>query len=88
MEKPIELPPHAKYRMLLRGASEDEIYKVIKSGKWEPSRQNRFSSKLTFDFMKISPSNEKFYSFKTVEVIFTGESDKIVVITVKVYYHN
>lgn len=43
---------------------------------------------LNFDFNMASLINQKVYQFKTVEAIFTDESDEIVVITVKVYYSN
>lgn len=42
----------------------------------------------TFDFNRIAPGSKVYYRFKTVEPIFNEESNQVVVITVKVYYHN
>ncbi len=87
-EKPIYFSAHARVRMLLRGAGENEVVSAIRSAKWEATRQGKFHSRSQFDFDKPSPINRKFYRYKTVDVIFADEPDKIVVITVKVYYHN
>ena len=74
--------------MALRGATEKEVVTAIKLGKWGGARMGKFRTKYQFDFNMASLINQKVYKFKTVEAIFTDESDEIVVITVKVYYSN
>lgn len=39
-------------------------------------------------FNDVSPVNQKFYGLKTIDAVFVEEPDRIVVITVKVYYHD
>jgi hypothetical protein len=41
-----------------------------------------------FDYGLPSPVNQKVYAFKTLHVIFAEETEKIVVVTVMVYYGN
>jgi len=86
--KPVKFSSHARWQMELRGASEEEVVHAIKSVKWEDAKMNKFQSKYRFDFNRIALTNQKFYKYKTVEPIFAEEADKIVVITVKVYYSN
>ena len=41
-----------------------------------------------FDFSNQSPINQQFYAYKAVKSIFTDAPEKIVVVTVNVYYFN
>lgn len=86
--KPIRFSNHARLQMSLRGASEEDVIRAIRLGRWESAKMGRFQSKYRFDFNKIALTNQKFYKHKTVEPIFADEADEIVVITVKVYYSN
>jgi hypothetical protein len=88
MEKRIYFSSHAKLRMLLRGAEENEVILTIRSSKWELINRGRHHCHHQFDFNGTSPINNKFYKYKTVDVIFAEEPTEIIVITVKVYYHN
>lgn len=74
--------------MDLRGASEEDVTKAVRLGRWEPAKMDKLQSKYRFDFNKIALTNQKFYKYKIVEPIFTDEPNGIVVITVKVYYSN
>ncbi len=86
--KTITFSDHAKLQMTLRGASEEEVRIAIRRAKWETAKLGKLKTKYRFDFNKVSLTNQKIYKYKTVEPIFADESDKIVVITVKVYYSN
>ena len=86
--KKITIPVHAAERMLLRGATEDEVRAAINSGSRDVAKSGRFASRKTFEFNSTSPVNQKEYKFKTVEVIWVEEPEEIVVVTTKVYYHN
>lgn len=86
--KPIRCSNHAALQMALRGATEKEVITAIRLGKWGSARIGKLKTKYRFDYNMASLINQKVYKFKTVEAIFTDESDEIVVITVKVYYSN
>lgn len=73
--------------MSLRGAGKEEVIKTIRDGIRETAKHNKFHSALTFDFKSNSPVNNKYYEFKTLDVIFVEENNQIIVVTVKVYYH-
>lgn len=88
MGKSILFSSHAKLQMLLRGAEENEVIATIQTRKWESAKYNKSSCRAQFYFEKPSQVNQKIYKYKTIEAIFVEEDDKIVVITVKVYYHN
>ena len=79
---------HSLLQMRLRGAMKSEVRNAIRNGEWKSVKRGRFSTKWKFDFNKPSPITGKEYKFKDVEVIFAEESDRIVIITVKVYYSN
>ena len=86
MIKPVIFSQHAKMQMLLRGAEESEVIEAIRKGQWQPAKRGRFQAKWRFIFDRPSPITGVTYRFKEVEAIFAVEADKIVVVTVKVYY--
>lgn len=88
MHKPIQLSMHARVRAIQRGATEDQIIECIQHSPADCIGQKNFSVQKTFLFDAVSPVNRQYYRFKTVEVIFAEEVDRIVVITIKVYYSN
>lgn len=88
MVKPIYFSTHARERMLLRGAEENEVIIAIRSGNWQLAKQGKFSARTQFDFNNQSPINQQFYVYKAVKPIFTEASERIVVVTVNVYYFN
>ena len=88
MVKPIYFSTHARERMLLRGAVENEVIIAIRARNWQPAKQGKFSARTQFDFNALSPINQQFYAYKAVKSIFTDAPEKIVVVTVNVYYFN
>ncbi|MCI0693809.1 DUF4258 domain-containing protein [candidate division KSB1 bacterium] len=88
MIKPIIISQHARRQMILRGAKENEVMLAIQTGVWQPAKKGRIHAQYLGDFNDISPVNQKFYRWKTVDAIFVQEQDKIEVVTVIVYYHN
>lgn len=88
MTKLIRFSQHAYHRMRLRGATETEVSKAIQSGAWQPAQRGKFQVRKTFAFGQPSPVSQQIYAFKTVHVIFADEPDRIVVITVLVYYQD
>lgn len=86
--KPICFSNHARLQMVLRGATEEEVIAAISSGKWETAKVGKFKAKHQFNYKRAALTNNKYYKYKTVEPIFADEPDKVVVVTVKVYYSN
>ncbi|MDQ3020643.1 MAG: DUF4258 domain-containing protein [Bacteroidota bacterium] len=78
---------HSEMQMLLRGASKDDVIRTINEGHKETAKLNKLHSTLRFDFNSNSPVNNKYYEFKTIDVIFVEENNQIIIVTVKVYYH-
>jgi len=85
--KEIIFSKHSETQMLLRGADKEEVTKTINDGLKETAKFNKFHSTLKFEFKSNSPVNNKYYEFKTLDVIFVEENNQIIVVTVKVYYH-
>ncbi len=67
-----------------RGTSEDEIKIVIKDGEEVPAKKGRNAYRKNFPFESYWKG--KYYSTKQVIPIVKEELDRIVVITVYVYY--
>lgn len=88
MAKPIYFSTHARERMLLRGAEEAEVIAAIRSGNWQPAKQGKFSARIQLGFNQESLINQQFYAYKAVKPIFTEQPDRIIVVTVNVYYFN
>ncbi len=86
--KPIVIPDHAAERMLVRGATFEQIESTVRTADPIPAKNERLSAKKTFDYHSISPVNHKYYDQKTVEVVWVDEPLELVLVTVKVYYHN
>lgn len=84
VSRPIQLGEHAKEQLLHRGTNEKEIAEAIRSAKWKPAELGRMECRQEFTFKKVW--NGKFYARKQVRPIFVEGKDKIVVVTVYVYY--
>jgi len=84
----VKFSNHSKIQMLVRGTNENEVIESIEKGEWQPAKDNKLHSKYSFLFQAISPVNKQFYEFKTVDAIFVDENSEIIVVTVKVFYHN
>ncbi|HHT9126653.1 MAG TPA: DUF4258 domain-containing protein [Candidatus Brocadiia bacterium] len=86
--KPVSFSSHARTQMELRGAEDVEVISAINSGTRETAKRGKLQCRHCFNFNRISPVNQRFYKYKTVEAVFVEEGDRIVVVTVKVYYSN
>ena len=80
----IQIDPHTLERAAERGASEDEIRDVLNTGFDIPGRKRRRSKGKIYNFNK--KRLDTFYKQKKIEVIYTIDNDKIVTITVYVFY--
>ncbi|MGB9715369.1 MAG: DUF4258 domain-containing protein [Thermodesulfovibrionales bacterium] len=77
---------HARERMSQRGATEEEVLRVLNKGVEVKAKKGRKAKELVFDYNREWLGN--FYPQKKIVVIFVEENSEIVVITVKVYYGN
>ena len=84
LSKPIEFSMHAREKMLDRGASEDEIRVAIRTGSAEAIRKGRTLFRKNFAFNR--QWRGKHYAVKQVAPVVVEEVDRLVVITVFVYY--
>ncbi len=84
LSKPIDFSTHAREKMLDRGASEDEVRVAIRTGSAEPARKGRNSFRKNFAFNRQWRGKQ--YAVKQVAPVVAEEADRLVVITVFVYY--
>jgi hypothetical protein len=80
----IEISNHAREQMLERGASEEEVISAIEKGEFEPARKERKLFRKNFQFNSIWRDRQ--YKIKQVAPLVADEGDKIVVVTVYVFY--
>ena len=84
----IKFSKHSIIQMLARGADENEVISAILDGNWDIAKYDKLQCRKTFLFKNRSPMNNQFYKYKTIEPIFVKENSEIIVITIKVYYHD
>jgi len=82
--KLIVFSQHAREKMLDRGATEEEVIAAIQTGSIEPARKGRWLFRKNFPFHR--PWRGKVYAVKQVAPIVTEEVDRLVVVTVFVFY--
>jgi hypothetical protein len=82
--KPIRFSGHAKCQLIFRGATAEEVIEAIRSSSWRPSELERLECSKEFPFNK--EWNGKIYRTKRVRPIFVESEEKIIVVTVYVYY--
>ncbi len=80
----IQIDAHTSERARERGTSEEEIIDVIKTGFAIPSKYGRIGKAKVYEFKQ--KRQNKFYEEKRVEVFYIVEKDRIVTVTVYVFY--
>ena len=80
----IQIEPHTLQRAEERGTNIDEIKIVLEQGVEIPARGNRKAKAKVFTFKKERLG--KYYEEKRVEVIYLEEEDKVITVTVYVFY--
>ena len=80
----IQIDPHTLERAQERGTNEDEIKDAINTGFPIPAKYGRIGKAKIYEF-KQNRLN-KYYEEKRVEVFHTIERNKIITITVYVFY--
>lgn len=80
----IQIEPHTLQRAGERGVTKDEIIIVLKSGINISGKSGRLGKCITFVFNNLRLG--KYYEEKKVEVYYIIEQQKIITITVYVFY--
>jgi hypothetical protein len=80
----IQIDQHTLERAEERGTNEDEIKDVIRTGFTIPARYGRLGKARIFEFKKRR--HNKYYEQKRVEVFYTTKGNKIITVTVYVFY--
>lgn len=80
----IQIDPHTLERAGERGTNEHEIKEVIQTGSSIPAKYGHIGKAKVYDFKQ--KRLDKYYEQKRVEVFYTIERDKIITITVYVFY--
>jgi len=80
----IQIDPHTLERAEERGTNEDEIKDAINTGFPIPAKYGRIGKAKIYEF-KQNRLN-KYYEEKRVEVFYTIERNKIITVTVYVFY--
>ena len=80
----IQVDPHTLERAEERGTNETEIRDVIEAGFPIPAKCGRIGKAKVYDFKQNR--HNKYYDHKRVEVFYLIEVDKIITVTVYVFY--
>ena len=80
----VEISNHAREQMAERGASEAEVLLAIEKGESESTRKNRKLFRKNFQFN--GSWRGRYYNIKQIAPIVAYEGDKLIVVTVFVFY--
>jgi hypothetical protein len=76
--------PHARERMIERGATEAEVIATVEAGEKFPARFGRTGFRRNFSYEK--QWHGRFYRTKQLEVIAVSEADWLVLTVIVKYY--
>lgn len=80
----IKLHPHAKERLIERGASEQEVFSTVENGETFPAKYGRTGFRRNFSFN--GTWRGRHYTTKQVEAYAVKENDDWMVITIVTRY--
>lgn len=80
----IQIDSHTLERAEERGTNEDEIKEVIRIGFPIPAKYGRLGKAKIYDFKQKRLNN--YYEQKRVEVFYTIDDEKMITVTVYVFY--
>ncbi len=80
----IQIDPHTLERAGERGTNEEEIKDVIQTGFSIPAKHRRLGKAKVYEFKKNRLN--RYFEQKRVEVFYTIENNRIVTMTVYVFY--
>ncbi len=80
----IQIDPHTLERAEERGTNEEEIKNVIEKGFTIPTKYGRIGKAKVYDFEQRR--YDRYYEQKRVEVFYIIKENKIITVTVYVFY--
>ena len=80
----IFIDPHTLEHAEERGTDENEIIDVINTGFSIPAKYDRLGKAKIYSFQK--QRHGKFYNQKRVEIFYTIEENRVITVTVYVFY--
>ena len=80
----LQIDPHTLERAEKRGTNETEIEDVIQTGVKIPAKSGRIGKAKVYDFKQTR--HNKYYEQKKIEVFYLIKGDKIITVTVYVFY--
>jgi len=80
----VRLHPHAKERLIERGATEDEVVATVKEGETFPAKYGRTGFRRNFSFSGTWRGKQ--YATKQIEAYAVKEGDVWLVITMIIRY--
>ena len=83
--KTIVFTRHARQRLAERRTSEEEVIQAIRAAPWVRAERHRFAATKWYPFGQEHEG--VFYVGKDVRPIFVDETDRIVVVTLYVYFN-
>ena len=83
--KPVVLTRHARQRLAERRTTEDEVIQAIRDTPWVRTDRGRYAATKWYPFGQEHEGS--FYAGKDVRPVFTDEADRVVVVTVYVYFN-
>ena len=84
MDAQIQIDPHTLKRAEERGATESEIRDVLRTGMAVPAKKSRLGRTKVYPFNR--ERNGKLYEQKRIEVYYVEEAERIITVTVYVFY--
>ena len=83
-KRPVEFSKHSLLQMKERGASQEEVFRAIEQGEEFPVKKGRKGYRLNLAFNK--KWGAKKYKTKQMIPIVAEEKDKLIIVTVYVFY--
>ncbi len=82
--RPVVFTSHARQRMTDRGAREEDVIQAIRAGEREPAQRGLYFCRLNVEFQR--EWDGKHYAVQQVVLVVAEEPDRIVVVTVYIFY--
>ena len=83
--KPVAFSRHARQRLAERGTTEEEVVQTIRDAPWILVEPRRYAATKWYPFGQEHDGS--FYAGKDVRPIFVDEPERLVVVTVYVYFN-
>ena len=83
--KPVAFSRHARQRLAERGTTEEEVIETIRDAPWILVESRRYAATKWYPFGQEHDGS--FYAGKDVRPIFVDEPERLLVVTVYVYFN-